>query len=127
MIDTISLNYHWHGVVADRLPDEPIDGFSVPDLAAFDARRIDGKMVWLERVFDLPLQEVCIGYTLHVESAPIGTHLILNGRSFGEIETAFAFDVTDFVALEDNRLVFRVMRGATGQFGGVYLSAAPCE
>ena len=127
MISEIALNAHWHGINADRLPDEGINGFSVPDLAAFDPRLIDGKLVWLEREFDLPLQDVCITYELHVDAAPVGTHLTINGRDFGEIETPFVFDVTDMVTLEDNRIAFRVMHGASGRFGAVSMVAIPCE
>ncbi len=127
MISEISLNAHWHGILAERVPDELIDGFSVPELTTFDARRIAGKLAWLERDFDLPLQDLCITYDLHIDAVPAGTHLVLNGRDFGEIETPFAFDVTDLVALEDNRLVFRVMHDAAGQFGVITLTAIPCE
>ncbi len=127
MISEIALNAHWYGSSADRLPDELINGFSVPNLAAFDPRRIDGKLVWLEREFDLPLQDVCISYELQIDAAPVGTQLTINGRDFGEIETPFVFDVTDMVTLEDNRIAFRVMHGASGRFGAVSMMAIPCE
>ncbi len=116
MISEISLDLHWYG-----------DDFSISELAAFDPRGIDGKLVWLEREFDLPLQDVCISYELYVNAAPAGTHLTINGRDFGEIETPFVFDVTDFVTLEQNRIAFRVMHGASGRFGAVRLVAIPCE
>ena len=116
MIDQISLDLHWHG-----------DGFSVPDLTEFDPRSIDGTLVWMERDFDLPLQDVCITYELHIDAAPVGTHLMINGRDFGEIETPFVFDVTDCVTLEENRIALRVMHGASGRFGAVSMVAIPCE
>ncbi len=127
MIAEIALNTHWYGIRADRLPDEAIGGFSVPELAAFDPRKIEGKLVWLEREFDLPLQDVCITYELHVDAVPVGTHLTINGRDFGEIETSIAFDVTDFVTLDGNQIAFRVMHGASGRFGAVSMVAIPCE
>ncbi len=127
MIETIDLNAHWRCVYAEQLPDGGIDGFDVAALTTFDPRAIEGKFAWLERDFDLPVQDVCVNYQLQIDDAPHDTHLFINGRAFGEVATPFTFDVTDVVALEDNRIVFRVAHNAFGGFGPVRLEAVPCE
>ncbi len=127
MIETIALNTHWRCTYAEQMPDGGIDGFDVAALTAFDPRSIEGKLAWLERSFDLPVQDVCINYQLEIDYAPRDTHLFLNGRAFGEIATPFRLDVTDMVALEDNQILFRVAHNAFGGFGPVRLIAIPCE
>ncbi|HVU15273.1 MAG TPA: hypothetical protein VHD90_28565 [Phototrophicaceae bacterium] len=123
MIPEISLNTHWRQTSA---PDAD-DGSDVPLLAQFEPRRIKGKMAWLEREFDLPMQDVCINYLLRIDAVAQGTHLSINGRDFGEIAAPLEIDVTDNVALEDNKIVLRVLHNAFGAFGTVQLIAVPCE
>ena len=123
MIDAISLDAHWRV----HYPNRPTDSLSVTSLAKFDARRIDGTLAWLEREFDLPMQDECINYRLQIDAVPVGTHLRLNGRDFGELTEPLSLDVTDMVALEDNRIAFRVSHNAAGAFGAVRLIAIPCE
>lgn len=125
MIDTISLDAHWRASAFSRQTDAA--AFTVPSLAAFDTRHIDGKLAWLEREFDLPVQDECVNYRLQIDSVPVGTHLTLNGRDFGELVEPLSFDVTDLVALEDNAIAFRVSHNAAGRFGAVQLIAIPCD
>ena len=128
MIPEISLDTHWRCEYADRAPDGRIDGFDVSPLASFQPLRIGAKMAWLEREFDLPpIEDECIGYSLTIDSAPMGTHLTLNGRELGEIAAPLALDVTDTVFLEGNRLILRVPRGSAGAVGSVRLIAIPCD
>lgn len=127
MIDTISLDAHWRAIYLRHPLDRPTEGSSVASLAKFDARQVEGTTVWLEREFDLPVQDACINYLLQIDAVPVGTHLRLNGRDLGELTEALSLDVTDMVALEDNRIAFRVSHNAAGAFGAVRLVAVPCE
>jgi hypothetical protein len=124
MMTQIQLDSHWRCAPS---ADDFDGGMNISLLSRFDPRRIDGKMAWLDRFFDLPIQDQCVNYTLKIESVPIGTHLTLNGRDLGEIALPFTLDVTDIVALEDNLIAFRVMRGAAGGFGDVRLIVIPCD
>lgn len=124
---TISLDSHWRCAFTEQLPEGGIDGFDVESLVGFDPRAIEGRFAWLERAFDLPMPDECINYRLEIDYAPRDTHLFINGRALGEIATPFHFDVTDFVALEDNRIVLRVAHNAFGGFGPMWLVAIPCE
>lgn len=126
MIDAISLDTHWRCEYLDSVPDGQIDGFDIPSLAKFEPRRIPSKLAWLERYFDLPMQDECINYTLTIDSAPVGTHLTLNGRELGEIVAPLALDVTDLVALEDNVMALRVPHNAFGAFSVMRLTVIPC-
>jgi hypothetical protein len=127
MIDAISLDTHWRCDTLDGDPDERIDGFAVPSLLAFDLRRVSGKTAWLEKSFDLPLQDLCINYVLEVEAAPFETRLYVNGRDFGVLLAPVRVDVTDTVALEDNVIALRVVSGARSAFGSFRLIAIPCK
>jgi hypothetical protein len=93
----------------------------------FDPRQVESKLAWLAREFDLPMQDECVNYLLQIDAVPVGTHLTLNGREFGELIEPLSLDVTDLVALEDNRIAFRVPHNAAGRFGVVRLIATPCE
>ncbi len=127
MISEISLDTHWRCEYVEQVPDGQIDGFDIASLVKFEPRQIQTKMAWLERYFDLPMQDICINYTLHIDRAPVGTHLTLNGRDLGEIVAPLELDVTDLVALEDNVMTLRVARNAFGRFGAVRLTVIPCE
>jgi hypothetical protein len=127
MIPEISLDRLWRREDFDRVPEERIDGSTLALLASFEPRQIARKIGWLERTFNLPMQDECINYMLHIDGVPRDTQLWLNGRDFGEIEAPFSADVTDLVALEDNLIAFRVLRGARGKFGAVRLVAIPCD
>lgn len=126
MDETTSLDKHWRCAYVEHLPERGNDDFDVPSLVDFDTRAIEGRFAWLERAFDLPMPDECINYRLEIDYAPRDTHLFLNGRALGEIATPLHMDVTDFVALEDNRIVFRVSHNAFGGFGPIWLVAIPC-
>jgi hypothetical protein len=93
------------------------------------ATRASGIAAVLFHQFDLEPTDFCVNYMLHVESAPGTIRLEINGRRMGEFDgsPAFAFDVTDYVALEDNTISFQVDCSAAGKFGAVYLEQVPCE
>jgi len=79
---------------------------------------------WLE-----PL-DICVGYWLHVESAPAGTAIYMNDQPIGRIEneTSFASEVTDFVWLETNTITFMIQdSGGIFPLSGIRLEAIPCE
>lgn len=103
---------------------------SVPSLAnwAFDRRRTEGWLAWLQKKFDLPVMNnvECMNYVLEIDYVPYGAALVINGREFGAVQTPFRMDVTDFIALEDNRIAFRVAN-TEGAFQGIRLVAVPCE
>ncbi len=131
MIDAISLDAHWRCEYFEDDPDEVefATGIDVPTLAgwSFDPLRLDGWAAWLEKRFDLPLQDMCVNYDLSIDAAPPGTRLYVNGRDFGLIATPLQIDVTDMVALEDNVIALRVPSGSATAFGSSRLIAIPCE
>jgi hypothetical protein len=127
MFDTISLDPHWRCEYLDGAPDGQIDGFDIPSLTKFEPRQIPTKLAWLERAFDLPIQDECINYMLSIDSAPVGTRLSINGREVGEFLTPLSLDVTDIVALEDNVMTLSVPHNALGWFGIMQLIVIPCE
>ena len=131
MIDAISLDAHWRCEYFEDNPDEVefATGFDILTLAGwtFDPLRVEGWAAWLEKRFDLPLQDLCVNYDLSIAAAPPQTRLYVNGRDFGLITTPLRIDVTDMVALEDNVIAFRIVDNADGGFGAVRLIAVPCE
>ncbi len=94
----------------------------------FDRRRTEGWLAWLQKKFDLPVMNniACMNYLLEIDEVPYGAVLVINGREFGAVQTPFQMDVTDFIALEDNRIAFRVAK-TSGSFQGIRLVAVPCE
>lgn len=110
---------------------EFMNSYVVASLAnwSFDKRCGEGWLAWLQKQFDLPVMNniACINYVLQIDSVPYGAILVINGREFGAISTPFEMDVTDFIALEDNRMAFRVPCTTEGGFQGIRLVAVPCE
>jgi hypothetical protein len=96
---------------------------------SFDKRRPEGWVAWLTRTFDLPPMDddPCLNFVLTIKAAPYPVELDLNGRSFGVIDAPCELDITDFVALDDNRIAFRVPPDAQGRFGDVRVRAVPCR
>lgn len=85
-------------------------------------------MIYLRRTFDLePIEDVCLRFILHVETAPEGTAVYINGWHAGTVQAGAALvsDVTDYVTLEDNVLLLKVSR--RGEFGGLWLQPLPCD
>lgn len=120
MINTISLDAHWR---CNPLNSDTAS-FNVPFLSAF---ALDRKAARLEKRFDLPMTDECVGYWLEIGAAPSGTVLLINGRDFGAVQTPLRLDVTDVVALEDNTITLRVVSDTVGGFGAVRLAAVPCD
>ncbi len=127
----ISLDSEW---LLDYFEDIPtlyefMETFRLPSLAkwTFDKTRPVNWLAWLQHHFDLPLRGVCVSYWLRIDSAPSTARLYINGRNFGEFSTPLSLDVTDYVALEDNRIEFRVPCDARGSFSDIRLTAIPCK
>jgi hypothetical protein len=92
----------------------------------FTPRYPEGWAAWLEKRFTLTPLDECVRYELRIESVPHGAQLSVNGRQLGVVTAPSTLDITDYVALEDNRLAFRVESGTTGAFGALRLVAVPC-
>lgn len=130
---TISLDDNWLCEYFETDPDLfefAASGQRVSSLREWvcSGRYDESWAAWLQRRFDLPSTDFCVRYTLHIDAAPNGTVLYLNGRRMGTIDSTqpFSFDVTDYVTLEDNRIAFRA--GCEGgRFGSVFLRQRPCE
>lgn len=85
-------------------------------------------IAYLRRSVDLePIEDVCIRYWLCIEAAPNETQVWINKVDLGRTVDGEVFnaDVTDYVSLEDNELLFVVSR--QGSFGNVWIERVPCE
>jgi hypothetical protein len=113
--EPISLDNHW------QLNTER-DSFSLSDWL------LQHGMVELRRMFDLePIGEVCLRFYLHVDAAPGGTAVSMNGHEVGTVQAgqSFAADVTDDLTLENNLLLLKVSQ--RGVFASVWLERIPCD
>jgi hypothetical protein len=82
----------------------------------------------LRHTFDLePITDVCVRYVLHVEAAPEGTTVFINGWHVGTAQAgkALVSDVTDYVTLEGNVLLLKISK--KGELRRLWLQAVPCE
>jgi hypothetical protein len=82
----------------------------------------------LRHTFDLePITDICLCYLLHVETAPAGTTVFVNGWHVGTIEPgkALVSDVTNYVSLENNVILLKMTKKADLQ--GFWLQPVPCE
>jgi hypothetical protein len=133
----ISLNTGWTVEYFELDPDlyefapDPDPVASLADWRCSE-RYDDRWAAMLRRTFDLEPTETCVTYRLRIERAPGRVVLFINGRRLGEVMAyPFEFDVTDYVALEQNQIALRVAcaecDGYQGFFGAVYLRAIPCE
>lgn len=113
MLDPISLDDHW---LCGYAAVPPVEGIvnPVPSLAAwsFDTTDSENNVAWLKRTFTLETVDFCVNYLLHLDSAPAGTVIYINGEVIGEYLSPLpeygplALDVTMVVALDDNEIVF---------------------
>lgn len=100
----------------------------MPVLADFPRESIGhDRPLSLQRRFDLPpIGDVCLRYVLDVPQAPARTAIYINGwhaaTTTGE---AITVDVTDWVTLEDNRILLKVF-SKRGELHGLHLRAVPC-
>jgi hypothetical protein len=135
MTHTMSLNANWMVDYFEKEPDlfefAPA-GQSVPLLSAWRCSdRFDtGWAAWLMHTFYLEPTDDCVSYVLKLISTPGPVTLYVNGRRMGELDGdgGFEFDITDYVALEDNWIAFRVdcAPGEDRRFAGVRITAIPC-
>jgi hypothetical protein len=87
--------------------------------------------VWLKRDFDLALLDECARYLLHIDALPGAISVVLGDKPVGDGQSApLVFDVTEYVALEDNTLWLRLSLAtieAGNALGPVWLEAVPCD
>lgn len=134
---TLQLNTDW---VCEYFEMEPglyefMNDVPVALLAewSFDKRRTANWLAWLRRAFTLHPTGECVHYYLLIDSAPDTAAIYINGQAVGLFtppgpdDPPFELDVTDFVALGQNELAFRLGAGAAGGFDNVRLQAVPCE
>jgi hypothetical protein len=87
----------------------------------------------LDRAFKLsPIEAECVSYWLVIDNAPRGTKVFLNHKPVGEYSSnndgnPFELDVTNYVMLGVNWIMFRVEGDLEGRFANVRLVAVPCE
>ena len=101
---TLDLSAHWTCEYFEQNGDlfEFAQGkLPVKALSAwtFERRYDHGWAAYLERRFDLPtIADIgaCVNYVLHLESAPHGAKLYVNGRDYGVVQTPFAHDFGHF-------------------------------
>lgn len=90
-------------------------------------------MASLDRAFAIkPIEKECVRYWLLIDSAPQGTTVLINHKpvaeyNVGDDDAPFELDVTNYVMLGVNWIMFRVDGEAAGRFEGVRLVATPCE
>jgi len=85
-------------------------------------------VVWLQKSFTLEITDVCVNYSLLIETAPMGTVVYLNGAHLAEYTgAALAIDVTDAITWEANTLAFRVTCGSDCAFSSILLVPTPCN
>jgi hypothetical protein len=89
------------------------------------------QLATLDRAFALkPIEAECVRYWLLIDSAPDRARVLINHKPIAEYranEAPFELDVTNFVMLGVNWIMFRVEGEATAPFAGVRLVAVPCE
>ena len=91
----ISLDSNWQCVYADGSSE-----VLVPSLGGWSHA---SQEVELKRKFRLDITDSCVNYVLHVDSAPLGTEVSVNGQDVTRISVLpFVVDVTMFVMLENN-------------------------
>jgi hypothetical protein len=86
------------------------------------------RLLHVQRCFDLqPIDDLCVRYHLHLDHAPDGTQVYINGWHAGTVQSGKSLisDVTDFVTLEANLLLLKINR--EGDLRGVSLRPVPCE
>jgi hypothetical protein len=130
----ISLDNDWLCQYFERETDgkrSAASGIPVPSLAAWT--RGDpcqtGGVAYLQRGVYLEPTDLCVSYILHIDSAPGKVVLYVNGRRLGHLDGTrpFHFDITDYMALEENAIALSVVCAAPGSFGAIYLQQVPCE
>jgi hypothetical protein len=130
----ISLDKDWLCEYYEREPDVyefASSGFHVPSLSAWicSPRYDGGWAAYLQHTFYLEPTDFCVSYILHIDYAPGNIVLFVNGRRLGAFDGSrpFSFDITDYVALEDNSIALGVDCSERGHFGAVYLQPVPCD
>ncbi|CAG1770764.1 hypothetical protein BAC2_01259 [uncultured bacterium] len=130
----ISLDRDWQCAYFEREPNVrelASPGTPVPSLPDWSCSRRYGSpwAAYLQHTFHLEPTDECVSYILHIESAPGTVVLYVNGRRLGEFDGSlpFSFDITDYVALEDNSMALRVECAESGRFGKLHLQPLPCE
>ncbi len=82
----------------------------------------------LRHTFDLePIGDVCLRFHLHLDRAPIGTQVFVNGWHLGTLQSTepLQADITDYVSLEDNFILLKLTH--SGDLHDVSIQPVPCE
>jgi hypothetical protein len=82
----------------------------------------------LRHTFDLePIGDVCLRFHLHLDRAPVGTQIYVNGWHLETIQAAepLESDITDYVSLEDNFVLLKLTH--SGELHGLSIQPVPCE
>jgi hypothetical protein len=132
-LNRISLDQNWTCQYLENDPDLfefLADDTPVPSLRSWvrNGRFTEGWGAWLHRGFSLePMDEICLSYFLHIDSAPYKTRIYINEKHIATYSTPVKIDVTDYVWLEDNIIGIRVDCDTPGSFSEVYLQPVPCD
>jgi len=83
---------------------------------------------WVWRTFSLEPTEFCVRYFLQLDSMPTYTAIEINGHIIVPADTtqSLTLDVTDFVALDENRLGFKLAQPSSKP-GQIRLLPIACD
>lgn len=131
--DLIQLDTDWRGLAASEQPtlEDLSTGSEIAALSAY-APEDTPRAIWLLRQFDLQPTDYCVNYWLIIDSAPLGTEIYVNETFLGSYPvedkpSKFELNITDWVMLDANFLVFHVPSGEAAGFAGVSLQPVPCD
>lgn len=83
---------------------------------------------YLKCSFNLETTDYCVNYILHMETAPAGLHLSINGQPLPiDSGPPYRVDVTLLVRLDDNEMVIQIPPRASGSVVGLALEPLPCD
>ncbi len=118
---SISLDNGWQCASSETFSDI----LPVPTLVNLPG---SARPIYLRRSFDLDVTDYCVSYLLHIEAAPAGIQLSINGEPVPlDGSPPYCVDVTMNVALDDNEIVIQLPPGASGSILGLCLEPLPCD
>ena len=135
-LDPISLDTNWRYYPTED--SDPTYGSSETDEASWGV--LDTLTDWpremlpqseilhLSHSFDLePITDICLCIMLHVDAAPEGTTVYVNGWHVGTLEAgkSLVSDVTNYVSLDGNQILLKLSK--KGDLHGVRIQPVPCK
>ena len=118
-LPSISLDSNWTSETEGAV--KQVDSLAMIDLNGLRGTR-------LRHVFVLHPTDYCVNYLLQFDSLPDDTAIYINGERLTVDSTVSnAIDITAYVALDDNEIVFLVEAGVDGTFAGVRLQPMACD